>query len=228
MNDKIVNANEEILLVGGGPLDDSDMIRTWSGPLIAADGGAAHCLDMGRSPDSVIGDMDSLGEDARAQLVSSKLLRIPEQDSTDFDKCLRNMDAPLVLGVGFLGGRIDHQLAAMTTLARHAAQPVILIGIEDVLCLLPPRIEMFLTPGTRLSLFPMMPLNASSTGLRWPLNGIGFSPTGTIGTSNEVTKPGEVMINADAPHMLLILPRACLGTLREALMRSARWPAAPA
>jgi thiamine pyrophosphokinase len=45
---------------------------------------------------------------------------LPEQDTTDFEKCLYSVAAPLLLGVGFLGGRADHHLAAMNVLVRYA------------------------------------------------------------------------------------------------------------
>jgi glutamate-ammonia-ligase adenylyltransferase len=58
--------------------------------------------------------------------------------------------------------------------------------------------------GTRLSLFPMGPVQGDSEGLRWPLAGLDFAPDGMIGTSNEVS--GAVRLRMHAPKMLVILP----------------------
>ena len=41
----------------------------------------------------MIGDFDSISDAAQRALPPAALHRIAEQDSTDFDKCLRNIDA---------------------------------------------------------------------------------------------------------------------------------------
>ena len=47
---------------------------------------------------------------------------VGEQETTDLEKCLYSVEAPLFLGVGFLGGRVDHQLAAMNALVKYAGR----------------------------------------------------------------------------------------------------------
>ena len=42
------------------------------------------------------------GDAARAAIPAERLHRIAEQDSTDFEKCLRNIRAPLVVGIALL------------------------------------------------------------------------------------------------------------------------------
>lgn len=225
MNIKIVQSTSPVVLVGGGSFRDKDLARAISmaETVVAADGGAAAVLAAGRMPDAVIGDMDSLPREVQAQLAPGVLRQVAEQDSTDFDKCLRHIEAPLVLGHGFLGKRVDHQLAAMNVLARRPDRPCILVGKHDVICHCPPRITLDLPVGDRLSLFPMRPVTGRSEGLRWPLEGIGFAPGGTTGTSNEVS--GPVTLEMDGPGMLLILPAAQHDALVAALGRAVRWPA---
>ena len=67
-----------------------------------------------------------------------------------------------------------------------------------------PGEQLDLPRGTRLSLFPMGPVQGDSEGLRWPLAGLDFAPDGMIGTSNEVS--GPVRLRMQAPKMLVILP----------------------
>lgn len=188
---------------------------------VAADGGAASVLAAGRVPDAVIGDMDSLPAALRAQLPEAAVHPIAEQESTDFDKALRSIAAPLVLGHGFLGGRLDHQLAALTVLVRRAAQPCVLFGEEDLTCLCPPRLGLDLPRGTRLSLFPMGEVRGASEGLRYPIDGLDFAPGLRTGTSNEAL--GPVVLSITAPLMLLILPLACEAALLAGLARAPRW-----
>lgn len=205
------------MLVGGGELSarDFDALRPYANRFVAADSGAAAVLAHGHSPEAVIGDLDSLGAETRAALPGDRVHLIAEQDSTDFDKCLRNVAAPLILGIGFLGARIDHQLSVFNRLAARPDKRCVLLGRDDVVCLAPPSLTLDLAPGTRVSLFPMAPVTGRSTGLRWPIDGLEFAPDGRVGTSNEAT--GPVHLETDAPGLLVILPRPALAPLLTAV-----------
>ncbi|MCP1169195.1 thiamine pyrophosphokinase, partial [Limimaricola sp. ASW11-118] len=175
----------------------------------------------GLTPRAVIGDMDSLGETAR--LYAGRLHEIAEQDSTDFDKALRNIEAPLVLAVGFTGGRLDHELAAFHVLTARPDRRCLLIGAESLVFLCPPEVALDLAPGAPFSLFPMGELRCASQGLRWATDGLVFSPAARIGTSNEVT--GPVRLRSEAPLMLAIAPRAALDAVIAGLMGAdGAWP----
>lgn len=128
-----------------------------------------------------------------------------DQDSTDFEKALVHSPAEFVLGLGFLGARIDHELAALHVLRKFAQRRVILLGERDAVCIAPPRIVLDLPEDTRVSLFPLEPMRATSRGLRWPIDDIAFCPTRRVGTSNKVSD-GPVVLSMDRPGMLLILP----------------------
>ncbi len=185
--------------------------------LVAADGGAHVLLDMGLMPRAVIGDMDSLDAAARARLGAARLHPISEQETTDFDKCLRSIAAPLILGVGFGGKRLDHQLAALSALLAHPGQRCILLVEDEVVFLAPRRLALELAAGTRVSLYPLRAVRASASGLRWPLAGLDLAPGGRIGTSNEALG-GAVVIETEAAGLLILLPRDCLGVAMAALL----------
>ncbi|SIS97411.1 thiamine diphosphokinase [Roseivivax lentus] len=221
----IVSTVEPILLVGGGDVDNAALRRALSRypNVVAADRGAEAVLAAGGQPGAVIGDMDSLCDAARARLPRGVIHRIGEQDSTDFDKCLSRIAAPLVVGMGFLGQRVDHQLAVFTGLVRRPAQPVLLIGPEDVVTLCPPRIALDLAPGTRVSLWPMTEVTGRSEGLHWPIADIAFAPWRVTGTSNMAE--GPVTLEMDRAGMLLILPASGARMLEDALRAAPRWPA---
>lgn len=226
MNPLIVHSESTVLLVGGGALPLNVLREALDGAesVVAADGGARPLLEIGHMPDAVIGDMDSLSAAELARLRPETVHHIAEQDSTDFDKCLRSISAPEVLGFGFLGARLDHQLAAMTVLARRADRRCILVGEEDVVMLAPPQLRLDLPQGMRLSLYPLAPVTGRSEGLRWPIDGLHFAPHDVVGTSNEVSGPVSLLF--DGPAMLLILPLGALRALRQALAQApATWPA---
>lgn len=223
MNAKIVKSFYPVVLVGGGPCNAEDLSQAIAGAdcVVAADGGARHVLALGQVPDYVIGDMDSLSVQDQAALPPGVLHPIREQDSTDFDKALRNISAPQVWAYGFCGGRLDHQLAVLNVLARRSDQCCVLVGEQDLTLLAPQRIKLGLFRGSYLSLFPLTQVAGRSEGLRWPIEGLDFAPDGQSGTSNEVTGPVE--LSFDAPRMLLILPRESEAALRDGLSQAVGW-----
>ena len=108
-------------------------ILVFGSPVIAADGGVETALDAGFLPQAIIGDMDSV-DDLNLLPKSIHQIVLPQQDDTDFEKCLQLIDAPLIVGVGFLDGRFDHSLAVLDALARlQHDRPVFLVGANDVL-----------------------------------------------------------------------------------------------
>jgi thiamine pyrophosphokinase len=215
-----------VTLVGGGELIPAfvTVSLTMAPCLVAADGGADAVLALGRVPEAVIGDLDSLSGAARQVLRPESLHLLTEQDTTDFDKCLRNIDAPFVVALGFTGARIDHALAAAHTLVRHPDRRCIMVGPADLCFVCPAALHLRLPVGTRFSLFPMAALRATSVGLRWPLDGLAFAPDRQIGTSNE-TSQTEVYLTVDHPAMLVILPLDCLAAVIAALTPETGAPA---
>jgi thiamine pyrophosphokinase len=201
-----MNFTAPVLLVGNGPVEAAAvaLARPHCTAVVAADGGAKAALAHGLRPEAVIGDMDSCPPDYRGQTV-----RIPDQNSTDFEKCLGTINAPLIIGIGFLGGRLDHELAALNALVK-TSQNVVLIGETDLVFRLPATTRFALPPGTRISLFPMGPVaGVTSQGLAWPLDGLHLAPAAQISTSNHTTAP-EISLNNPAQPLLCILPRAQL------------------
>jgi thiamine pyrophosphokinase len=217
----IVHSEATITLVGGATLDRNVLQRALdlAPRAVAADSGADTLLGHGVTPEAVIGDFDSMTEATRKALPPDSLHRIAEQDSTDFDKCLRNIDAPLVIGVGFTGDRQDHQLACMNTLVRYPDRPCILLGRDEVVFLCPPALRLNLRKGTRVSLFPLGAVEGVSDGLRWPINGLNLAPDGMIGTSNEALGPVEITVTS--PKMLVILPSETLTKVITAMIEGA-------
>lgn len=200
----ILDSKTPITLVGGGPVYGGLLAQAilYGETVVAADGGVHKAQDLGVTVDHVIGDMDSVD---LARVDGLQMHPITEQMSTDLDKCLRSCDAPYFIGVGFLGGRLDHQLAACHSLIEAANRQVVLIGGEDLCFLAPFSFSMNLPVGTRVSLFPMGEVEGNSTGLKWPIHAYQFSPALMIGTSNE-TDAEHMELTFDRRRMLIILP----------------------
>ena len=226
MSKAIVHSSGPITLLGGGHATPADLAEalTVAPKLVAVDGGLVAAQTAGRVPDAVIGDMDSAPPQALALVPKGLQHRISEQQSTDFDKALRHVDAPVVVGAGFCGGRVDHQLAAFHTLFVHADRPCILIGATEVIVIAPPVLRLAMLADEVVSLYPLVPVTGRSRGLEWPIDGLAFDPARFIGTSNKAL--GAVELEMDQPGMLLIVPRSYLRPLVAHFVQGgARWSA---
>lgn len=210
----IVDSLQGVTLAGGGPFGKAALARAlrFAPRIVGADGGADRLLALGVEPEAVIGDMDSISMAAQARL-AGRLFPIAEQVTTDFDKALRSVRAPFVLGLGFAGARLDHGLAVLNALVRQPEQRCLVLSPQDVIFLAPAEMRLDLPIGSRFSLFPMAEVTGESAGLRWPLQGLDFAPDAMIGTSNEVSGPVEMRFSAR--KMLVILPiRSLAAALR--------------
>jgi thiamine pyrophosphokinase len=209
MENPIVESQQAVTLVGAGPLGKGLVSRALAlAPrLVAADGGANRLMAMGHLPDTIIGDLDSLAPEVRARFsgaMAGRIHRIQDQDTTDFDKCLSAISAPAILGLGFVGARIDHGLAALSGLMRRPDQRCILLGGGDAVFLAPNRLRLDLPAGTRVSLFPLVAMRGRSNGLRWPIDGLKLAPGARLGTSNQ-TSAERLELDFAKPGMLVIL-----------------------
>lgn len=195
-----LHADRPVTLIGGGTLPPAPLAAALARApvVVAADGGADAALAAGLEPAAVIGDLDSLSDAARAAIPAARLHRIAEQDTTDFEKCMARICAPLVLAVGFAGPRLDHLLAALTVLVARRAPPCIILTEAEAILAAPPRLRLDLPPGTRVSVVPMGRLTGTSRGLRWPLDGLVLDPAYRTGTSNEALGPVELELDGAA------------------------------
>lgn len=204
MPDPLITAATGVTLIGGGPVTAGTLAAALARAprLVAADSGYDRAIALGQVPEAAVGDLDSISAAHRGD---PRIRHDPDQDTTDFQKAMARIVAPFVIGVGFLGGRMDHALAALSALASFGR--VMLLGEEDLALRLPAAIALDLPAGMRVSLFPLGPATGRSEGLEWPIDGLALAPDGRIGTSNRAT--GPVRLQVDGP-MILILPPAAL------------------
>jgi len=204
---RIVESVQNLTVLGSSILFIKDLRDALSHAprLFCADGGANSALDAGFTPELVIGDLDSvdLGKLAAAGVASHF---VDDQNSTDFEKCLQLLKAPVILAVGFMGRRLDHQLAALNALARFADQPVILIDAVDICFLCPDKLQLQLPEGERFSVFPLSAGQCKSRGLVWKLDDLILSPGGRIATSNKVEN-GPLYIEVLSGQHICMLPK---------------------
>ena len=191
-------------------------------PIIAADGGANFLAENNIYPELVMGDLDSVSEQNVQNIEPKKVIRIPDQDSTDLEKVLLNTQSPLTIGIGFLGSQIDHELAALSALAKFPEKKIILIGEHDIIFLVPPNFSLRTYVGMRVSLYPLDEVKVKSDGLKWTTNGLIMKPTGQIGTSNKAIDK-IIHLTPSQPKLLLILPKTVLNEAIPQLEFAQHW-----
>ncbi|MGF1446334.1 MAG: thiamine diphosphokinase [Pikeienuella sp.] len=214
-----------VTLVGGGPVQAGDLARALAvAPgLVAADQGADRLWALSRRPDLVVGDMDSISDLALWRARDVELAHLPEQDTTDFEKCLYSTDAPFYTALGFTGGRIDHTLAVFHTLLVRAEKRVTVLGEADAMAFLAPGqvLSLPIEPGARVSLFPFAETTGLvSEGLEWPVDGLTLAPGRQSGTSNRAVA-ATIRLAFDRPGCLLMLERRAFEALVAAMGRQA-------
>ncbi|MDT2032833.1 MAG: thiamine diphosphokinase [Planktomarina sp.] len=213
MSHAITHKSAIILLVGAGPTNTNMILSAaaHASSLIAADGGFKAATDAGLDVTLVIGDMDSQSE----PLGSQNVLKMTAQDTTDFEKCLQVCDAEVFLGVGFLGGRLDHQMAAFSALLRDK-RVVILMDDDQLVFIVPPEFQLKLEHGTDVAFYPLVEVRADAVGLQWPLYDAEMAPGELISTSNKVDG-SFIKLKVDRHGLLAILPVQYLATVIKEL-----------
>ncbi len=211
--------NTAVTLIGAGKFTykDIDEATEVAPAIVCADGGANRAMALGHIPDLVVGDLDSIFMTISERL-EGKLVKIEDQSTTDFEKCLSYVTAPLFICIGFCGGRIDHELDALATLATYDRHPAIMVTPEQVCFRAPAHLVLRVPLHTTVSLFPFNAVKARSKGLEWPVDDHELHPSGMIGTSNRTVSP-SLELWVDRGNLLVILPRSELMTVVDTIKR---------
>ncbi|WP_092182804.1 thiamine diphosphokinase [Devosia sp. YR412] len=212
----IVVSQGPLAIVGGGAVDAALLVELAERgvTLVGADGGGDAIGDAGLTPAAIIGDLDSL-QDRAGWAQRTRVIHIPEQVTTDFQKALYSTQAPVTLALGMTGKRLDHTLAALSAVLQFApSRKLLLVDEVDVALAVVGPIRFTAGPRERVSIHPLLPIRfEQSTGLFYPMDGLTLEPGGLIGTSNEGTGGVVEIIPADDTPWLLILGKERLWDL---------------
>jgi len=220
----LYSTQNKLLIVGGADFSEDLFYNLYEKeiPIIAADGGANFLADQSILPELIIGDLDSVEEQKIQNIETQKIIKISCQNNTDLEKVLLNTQSPLTLGIGFLGSRIDHELASLSALAKYPQKKIILVGEKDIILLAPPNLSLSSFEGMRVSLYPLGSVRVQSSGLKWSTEGLTMNPVDLIGTSNEAV--GKIIhLVPDKPKLLLIMPISSLNDAISQLEMSPSW-----
>ena len=153
--------------------------------LVACDGALAAARALGREPDYVVGDGDSISPADRAAL-GARFVLDAKQDTNDLCKAFRFIqsmprisDEISIALLGTTGLREDHALANIFHLIDFAAEIPDTSIITDYGTFVVVRDEQTFPchPGEAVSVFAPLPdTRVSSRGLVWPLDGVDLAP----------------------------------------------------
>jgi len=160
--------------------------------LIAADGGARYCVDIGLTPQVIIGDMDSVDSDLWKDNRGTEYIRYPEaKDKSDAELAVKyalEHGCEQVVLVAATGGRLDHTLGNVALIASHPGQVALFDGTSTLIavdksekCILHGQV------GTRVSLIPygLGSSKVRANGLKYALRDECLN-SATHGLSNEL------------------------------------------
>ena len=188
------------VLFANGLIFRHDRLQPWvrSGDyLVGVDGGTRHCLDMGHTPDVVVGDLDSLDPEAQAEIQKRAvpILQFPvRKDCTDLDLAMLHVAEQGIreaILLGMWGGRLDQSVANLLLLTQYMDQLDITVVTED-------ETVQILGPGQSLTVenreratASILPLSAQVegvklSGMEYPLDNALLPFGTTLGISNVV------------------------------------------
>lgn len=188
-------------IVGAGDFTMRGLLPGRGDALIAADGGFDSLREFGIRPHLVLGDMDSITALPKGV---ARLRFPPKKDLTDMALALRYAKARGYRRFklyGATGGRLDHSLANLQTLAGLAreglhgviiAPKTTIFAVSDGSLRFPP-----IRAGTVVSVFCQggEALGVRLEGLKYPLTDAALDPFTPLGVSNEATgRPFRVSV----------------------------------
>ena len=187
--------------------------------LIACDGAWRTALALGRAPDAVVGDGDSLGVEDRRELAR---LGIPltlekEQETNDLCKAFRHAvraGAEEIVIIGATGRREDHAIGNIFHLLDFAEDSPCVRMVTDFGVfepVLPPGGEWMAEKGDAVSIFAPFPeTEIISGGLEWPLKGVALDKLWRGTLNRVVTCPFSLRTNRPVliyrPHAIGSVP----------------------
>ena len=184
-----------VLVVANGEWPSKELMGTLledAEIVVACDGAAdrlEHC-------DFVIGDMDSWSKQKQIESIE-----INGQENSDLAKALEYFEVDWIVGVE--GGRIDHRLAAFTSLCETNSSAILYFDGWRACRVGLSGIEIELRPGTICSLMAFGKVeNVSLEGTEFNLNKQDLF-TGTQGVGNKVVSK-EISISHEGGDLLFI------------------------
>ncbi|MCT4621389.1 MAG: thiamine diphosphokinase [Marinisporobacter sp.] len=173
--------------------------------IICADGGARHLLKMDIMPHMIVGDLDSIDEDAKIYFEKKNvtLCKFPKRkDYTDMELAIEyaiEKSADEIVFLGAIGSRMDHTLANITLLKPLEEKGIKgkIIDEHNEIMITGSDLEIKGEIGDTLSIIPLSEKVEGITlkGFEYPLKNATILMGSSIGISNRLMdKKGKITI----------------------------------
>lgn len=199
------------IFVGGEHPNTQVVSHLLQAPLIiAADSGCRSAVDLGYTPDYVVGDFDSIEVITVQQLIPDDHILISPRDKefSDTELALQLAEklgakSPVLLGGG--AGRMDHLLAITKIFNGNYRPSYWITGCERIF-LIEGEAILDENEGVTISFFPLQnaPEKVISDGLVWELDKVAWRD-GKFSLSNRIRKT-PTRINCQNGQLLAIIP----------------------
>lgn len=207
-----------VLMVSNGPdaISPSEIARIAREceAVVAVDGGARRCIDAGVTPVLVIGDLDSLDAESSSGLRELGVefsVHPVLKDRSDLDIALELVSDRWegdIIVTGVLGGRLDHSMASLGTLAADWGVNVSVVERSLSAWILKPNARDTVhidNDGTLFSAFGLGDATVTIEGAFWPLDHHPLEPFSSLGLSNRVEGPRATVV-AETGTIIVLQP----------------------
>ncbi len=189
--------NKRIIIFANGELPNLEKARGLLHEddfIIAADGGTRHALALGRTPNVIVGDLDSLPANFEISKFENDVILYPrDKNETDLELSIQQaltLNPEEIIIIAALGGRLDQTLAniaLVSNIERLTVNVQLDDGIEEVF-FCRDHSQVHGTKGDTVSLIPWQGevRGIVTTGLKWTLQDETLYPHKTRGISNEM------------------------------------------
>lgn len=207
-------ATTVVIFAGGTPLPEA-VVADLPVPdlVIAADSGYGVAISLGYRVDVVVGDFDSIELDGPLPAGIEVLKHPTDKDATDLELALElaARGEPLrVVLVGAQGGRFDHEVGAVATLASErwdAIPEVDWVRSDAIAHVIRGTRRIQGDVGAIISLIPMGgdAVAVTTGGLMWDLGGETLYAGTSRGISNRFVRT-EAVITVGSGTLLAVIP----------------------
>lgn len=178
--------------------------------IYCADGGANHAYSLGVIPELILGDLDSITEEAVSHYkkLGVKFEKFPvSKDFTDGELILEKVTTEYkeVLILGGLGGRTDHFLTNLNLLEKY--QNITYEDENEIIFWVKKEMEICGQRGKTISFIPLTPIDSLILkGFTYPLDRVDIPRSSSLCMSN-IIEEESVRIKYDNGSVIGIIQK---------------------
>ena len=202
-----------VLIIGNAPTKNlsqwSHLIKD-SDIIIACDGALETCRNSGISVDIVIGDMDSITNEALdyAKSAGVKIVKLADQNSNDLSKAINHANSLAATDITIVnvdGGSSDHQFANYLSLIEAESTARLMLNDCIVTAVSNNKpLKYSIETGTEFSLFSLgVCTGVELNGGKWQLENAELKPS-SMGLHN-IAIADKLSISCASGHLLLFV-----------------------